>query len=188
MNKRRCLASFFVLLICLVSAAEAQTSQVAEADTRDAFFEAVARQCGASFEGTSSFPADPDDAFFGKPLVARVASCTSQEIRIPFAVGNDHSRTWILTRGARGLRLQHDHRHADGTPDEVTMYGGWAGDQGTELSQSFAADQHTRDLIPAAATNVWTLSFDAEGGLTYYLERHQKPRFKATLTRVDDGS
>jgi hypothetical protein len=23
-----------------------------------------------------------------------------------------------------GLQLKHDHRHEDGTPDEVTMYGG----------------------------------------------------------------
>ncbi len=160
------------------------STQLPVDDPRITFFERMSGLCDAVFEGTSSFPADPNDAFFGKRLVAKVAACTDQEVRVTFAVGEDQSRTWVLTRGDRGLRLQHDHRHADGTPDEITMYGGWATEKGSGRSQSFAADQHTRQLIPAAATNVWTLSFDPEGRLTYYLERNDKPRFKATLTRT----
>ena len=141
--------------------------------------------CGAGFEGYSSFPTDPDDSFAGKKLVAEFSSCSKNEIRIPFAVGEDHSRTWILTKLPEGLQLKHDHRHANGEPHEITMYGGMAVDGGSEYAQSFAADQHTIDLIPAAATNVWTLSFDAENNkLTYYLERHAKPRFKAVLERI----
>jgi hypothetical protein len=40
-------------------------------------------------------------------------------------------------------------------------------------------------MLPEAASNEWHLTID-EGAqhLTYYLERHGKPRFKATLTRV----
>lgn len=153
-------------------------------DPRDAFFEAVAALCGATFEGYSSFPAEPDDPFAGKLLVATVADCAGDEIRVPFAVGDDRSRTWILTRTSQGLRLQHDHRHDDGTPDDLTMYGGWATGDGSALSQSFAADDYTIELIPEAATNVWTLTLAADGDeLTYYLERHAAPRFRATLAR-----
>lgn len=152
-------------------------------DARDEFFENIANLCGSSFEGYSSFPPDPDHAFAGQLLVATVASCSASEIRVPFVVGENRSRTWILTRSDRGLSLKHDHRHEDGTPDEITMYGGWAGEEGSAWSQSFAADEHTRELIPAAATNVWTLSLAPDGsGLTYALERHSKPRFEATLT------
>ena len=38
------------------------------------------------------------------------------------------------------------------------MYGGWATEDGTERSQSFAADEHTAHLIPEAATNVWRIT------------------------------
>ena len=61
------------------------------------------------------------------------------------------------------------------------MYGGWATADGGARSQSFAADEHTRGLIPEAATNVWQLRLSVDGDLTYYLERHSEPRFEATL-------
>jgi hypothetical protein len=72
--------------------------------------------------------------------------------------------------------LVHDHRHADGTPDEITMYGGWAAPEGTAQRQRFPADSDTRKLIPEAATNVWMVEIDKEKQqLVYYLERHNEP-------------
>jgi len=44
--------------------------------------------------------------------------CSDKEIRIPFRVGEDKSRTWILSLDDRGLLFRHDHRHADGTPEK----------------------------------------------------------------------
>ncbi len=149
-----------------------------------AFFDNIASLCGAVFEGYSSFPSDPEHSFAGKLLVATVASCTDDEIRIPFWVGENRSRTWILTRTSNGLLLKHDHRHEDGTPDEITMYGGWATTEGSPTSQSFPADVHTQELIPEASTNVWTLLLSADGtALTYDLQRNSEPRFRATLSR-----
>ena len=151
---------------------------------QQAFFDKVKSMCGARFEGESVFPEDPGDSFSGKLLVAAIETCGDDEIRIPFMVGADTSRTWVLTRTVKGLQLKHDHRHADGTPDEVTLYGGVAVDAGSALSQSFPADSYTADLIPEASTNEWFLSFSADGQeLTYYLERHGKPRFKAVLNK-----
>lgn len=158
-------------------------------DTRTQFFARLRSLCGTRFEGASTFPTDTTDSFAGKKLVAEVASCTEGEVRVPFAVGEDRSRTWLFTRVGSGLQLKHDHRHADGTPDAVTMYGGMAGLAGSALSQSFAADAHTAQLIPAAATNVWTVSLSADGRrLTYHLERNGRPRFTAVLTRVPGRS
>jgi hypothetical protein len=169
-----------VPLLLLIAA----SAPLAAEDARELFFERIAGLCGSVYEGFSSFPTDPGDAFAGKLLVATVSSCTEEEIRIPFAVGEDRSRTWILTRSGEGLLLQHDHRLDDGSPDEVTMYGGWAVDGGSATSQSFAADDHTKALIPEAATNVWTLALSEDGEqLTYSLERHAQPRFRATLAR-----
>ena len=151
---------------------------------QQAFFDKVKSMCGARFEGESVFPDDPGDAFRGQLLVVVIESCGVDEIRIPFMVGPDSSRTWVLKRTAKGLQLKHDHRHADGTPDEVTLYGGVAVDAGSALSQSFPADSYTANLIPEASTNEWFLSFSADGQeLTYYLERHGKARFKAVLNK-----
>lgn len=154
-------------------------------DARDQFFTTLKGLCGARFEGAMTFPTEGQDDFAGKLLVAHITSCGDDEIRVPFLVGEDRSRTWIFSRMEGGLQLKHDHRHADGTPDAVTMYGGMASATGTSLMQSFAADAHTAKLIPAAVTNVWTVSLNADGTrLTYHLERDAKPRFTAVLERV----
>ena len=154
-------------------------------DARDQFMATLAGMCGQRFEGAMTYPADPKHDFAGKRLVAHIATCNTEGIRVPFIVGEDKSRTWIFTRSPLGLQLKHDHRHADGTPDAVTMYGGMASVGGTALMQSFAADDYTGKLIAGAATNVWTLTLSADGKtLTYHLERDAKPRFTAVLKRV----
>jgi hypothetical protein len=154
-------------------------------DAAGAFFATLSGLCGARFEGAKTFPDDTTDAFHGQLLVAEVARCTDLEVRVPFIVGADRSRTWILTRGAGTLQLQHDHRLKDGSPDPVNLYGGMARAGGTARSQSFPADAHTARLIPAAVTNVWTLTLSEDGErLTYHLERDGRPRFTAELRRV----
>ena len=157
-------------------------------ENQEVFFDRLTSLCGARFEGESVFPDDPGDAFRDQLLVAVIDSCSADEIRIPFLVGEDHSRTWVLKKTAKGLQLKHDHRHDDGTPDEVTLYGGTAINPGTTGSQSFPADIYTANLIPEAASNEWSLSL-SEGAdeITYYLERHNKARFKAILKRVPDS-
>ncbi len=171
----------YVLLLCstaLAIAAEPHSS------SQHAFFNKLADMCGTSYQGYSSFPDDPEHDFHGKLLVAHIDSCSENEIRIPFSVAEDKSRTWVIRLDATGLSLKHDHRHADGSPDDVTNYGGTAA-SGSAFSQSFPADGFTAELIPAASTNVWTISLDIDAGsLTYYLERNKNPRFKATLLQL----
>ena len=165
----------------LVSSAEAQ-------DARGTFFSTLRGLCGARFEGAKTFPADTTDAFHGQLLVADVASCSDSVMRVPFSVGEDRSRTWIFRRSGSTLQLQHDHRLKDGSPDPVNLYGGMATATGSARSQSFQADAHTAHLIPAAVTNVCTVSLSADGQrLTYHLERDGRPRFTAELRRVPGG-
>ncbi|MEE4175761.1 MAG: hypothetical protein V2I57_16070 [Xanthomonadales bacterium] len=170
--------AWFVLSMAAVVAFAAQTAE------QDAFFDRLVALCGATFTGSTVFPAEPGEDWKGRVLVAHVATCETNQVSIPFTVGEDRSRTWVLQRVDGGLELKHDHRHADGTPDEITDYGGTTRGPGTALAQSFPADEYTAELIPEAATNEWFLSFSEDGNeLTYYLERHGKPRFKAVLTR-----
>ena len=151
-----------------------------QAEMQRAFFENLKRLCGQQFEGETAFPLDKEHPLAGKRLVMSVGTCREKEIRIPFHVGEDKSRTWVLTLTDAGLLFKHDHRHADGTPDKITMYGGLAAPSGTQYTQSFPADVETAKLIPEAATNVWTLQINPEKQqFMYYLERHKEPRYKA---------
>ena len=154
------------------------------ADTRDQFMATLQSMCGARFEGALAYAIDPKNDYVGKKMSTEII-CTGADVRLPVLVGEDRSRTWIFTRTRTGLDLRHEHRHPDGTPDAVTMYGGLANDAGSALSQSFLADTITFGLFPGSETNVWTTSFSADGSvLTYHLDRHAKPRIEFVLNRV----
>jgi hypothetical protein len=142
--------------------------------------------CGQAFEGSVQEAQPPDTTFTGRALVMHVRECTENEIRIPFHVGDDRSRTWVVTRTVTGLRLKHDHRHPDGSEDEVTQYGGDTAESGTATRQSFPADQETAALIPAAATNVWTLELDRGVRFVYALRREGSDRrFRAVFALTE---
>lgn len=134
------------------------------------------RLCGQAFEGHVVEGTEPSDAAMrSQRLVMHVQSCSDSEVRVPFHVGDNRSRTWVITRTSTGLRLKHDHRHEDGTPDATTEYGGDSrGRDGAAVE--FPADAFTAKLLPAAATNVWTLSVDPARTLTYSLRRENSPR------------
>ena len=168
-----------VVIILAVSLMACQNKRMSAQQT---FFSNMSGLCGQTFSGYSTFPDDPEHDFAGKLLVADFNDCRPNVIRIQFDVGENQSRTWVLTQSEQGLLLKHDHRHQDGTPDEITNYGGWANDQGTSWRQHFPADDETAALIPAASTNVWMLRYEPQSQiLTYDLKRHNKPRYQAQL-------
>lgn len=141
----------------------------------DQLWNAIAPLCGQAFEGRMVEGTEPSDAAFGaQRMVMHVRSCTDGEIRIPFHVGENRSRTWVLTRTATGVRLKHDHRHADGTPDAVTQYGG-----DTRIADGrrldFHADPETAAMLPAAGTNIWTIAIEKDS-FTYGLRRDAQNR------------
>jgi hypothetical protein len=141
----------------------------------DAFMSSLARLCGQAFAGriTVNEPRTGSDPFEGKALVMHVRECRQDEIRVPFHVGEDRSRTWVVTRTESGLRLKHDHRHEDGTPDGLTMYGGDTRDAGTATRQEFPADAESKALferegLTASIGNVWAV--EIEPGVRYVYE------------------
>jgi hypothetical protein len=144
---------------------------------QDQFFEHLLALCGQRLEGRIVSPPVAADAdFAGKQLVAHVRDCSPTEMRIPFHVGDDRSRTWIVTRTGTGLRLKHDHRHEDGTEDKISQYGGDTVTAGTPRRQEFPADAFTRELLVregnvAGASNVWAMEADRPAFLAYELRR-----------------
>jgi hypothetical protein len=148
-----------------------------ETSAHGEFFSRFENLCGKAFEGRIASPPVPADASFaGKKLVMHVRDCSVTEIRVPFHVGEDRSRTWVLTRQAGGLRLKHDHRHRDGSEDRLTQYGGDAIAAGSSDRQEFPADAQSRALfmresLSASVPNVWAVEIKPGRVFAYELRR-----------------
>lgn len=160
---------------------EAAEAVVDPHEDQIAFLNTLRSLCGAEYTGEVAFTNDPESEFIGKELKMIIDTCDTNEVRIPFHVGQDMSRTWVLTFTEEdGLLLKHDHRHPDGTPEEPTMYGGYATNDGSPYRQHFPADDETAAMLPEASTNVWTMEIDREEMLFIYnLTRNDAPRFRA---------
>ncbi|MCU7995295.1 hypothetical protein L5L55_10445 [Shewanella glacialipiscicola] len=132
-------------------------------ETQNTFFAQIAGHCGQAFAGKVVSGNAVDSDFSGKSLIMHVRECSDTELKIPFHVGDDHSRTWVLTKTQQGLKLKHDHRHQDGSEDAVTMYGGDTINDGTVQKQSFPIDKDSIDNfvkngLTQSITNVWHIA------------------------------
>ena len=165
------LAMFLLVLIGLAPGLSAQPAGPAALAPVDAFWASLQALCGQAFAGQLIESVPPDASFEGKALVMHVRECSDTTIRIPFHLGENRSRTWVLTRTPGGLRLKHDHRHEDGSEDRVTQYGGDSLPPGTAARQEFPADAYTGQLLPVSASNVWTIEIVPGERYTYALRR-----------------
>ena len=154
----------------------------ASGSAQDAFFDTLSARCGKAYAGKLASDQDADAEMRGKAMVMHIRHCTNDRIEIPFHIdglgpngGWDRSRTWIVTRTGAGLRLKHDHRHADGTPDAVTLYGGDTADAGTATRQTFPVDAESIAMFErtgrgVSTTNIWSIEA-TDAGFTYGLDR-----------------
>lgn len=173
----------FAVLALATSPASGEASQAE-------FLAHLRALCGSAYAGrlVTQDPADAD--FAGRPLRVEVR-CTEGEVRMPLSVGEDRSRTWVVTRTATGLRLKHDHRHEDGAPDVLTNYGGDTAEAGTAERQAFPADAESIALFrtrgnPASVQNVWALEVRPGRTLAYELRRPNRHfRVEFDLTRPE---
>lgn len=129
--------------------------------SQDAYFKNLSALCGKAFAGKISVDTPASEGFNG-PLIMHVRKCTDNQLQIPFHVGDDHSRTWIITKTGSGLSLKHDHRQKNGDYDKSTMYGGHTVDGGWANVQSFPADQYSKELFarlgnPQSNSNIWQM-------------------------------
>ena len=168
------------MIISTVLAAAAALSTPGATPTQDAFFQNLTALCGKRFAGKLVSSDAADAAMASQPMTMHVRDCSATEIRIPFQVGSDKSRTWVITKTDAGLRLKHDHRHEDGTEDVLSQYGGDTVEAGTAERQSFPADAFSKALFtskgnPASVTNVWAV--EVHPGRTFAYELRRPGRF-----------
>lgn len=166
--------SVFLLFLALffINSAYAQEAEA----PHDVFWNQLTTLCGKAYSA-EVIAAPENDSFRGQELIMHVRSCNSETIRIPFFVGEDRSRTWVFSKSGDQISLKHDHRHEDGSEDEVTQYGGVSPNMGLNDVQFFPADKHTAELIPAAATNVWWIELKENEYFTYNLRRLGTDRY-----------
>lgn len=157
------LVSTAVALTCTAPAMAniVQDAPLVSIASQDAYFNNLRAHCGKAFEGKVVVDNPKSPGFEGR-LVMHVRKCSDRQLQIPFHVGDDHSRTWLITKTGSGLSLKHDHRNKDGSHDASTMYGGHTIDAGWPSVQSFPADQYSKELfvslgIPASNGNIWQM-------------------------------
>ncbi|NNC73072.1 MAG: hypothetical protein HKN78_09385 [Sphingomonadaceae bacterium] len=166
-------------LAACAPAAESEPQAAAQPTPQQDFMARIADHCGRAYEGelVSSDEADADIA--RERLIMHVAECGEGEIRIPFHVGDDRSRTWVLTIDGEGdgqaITLKHDHRHEDGSEDAVTQYGGTTADEGAATRQAFPADDFSKALferegLNVSVANTWAMEID-DNVFAYELRR-----------------
>lgn len=176
---------FGISALCLLAVSVAvggvprAAAQVADdADPRRVFFERMRALCGQTFGGRTILSPATDRTFEPVRLFFTVESCGEDKLRIPFIVGDDDSRTWVLRMDEEGLTFFHEHLRSDGTPHEVSGFGGHATREGSEIFQSFPdfwADEET----PPAEHRIWRLAFEPEHDLfVYYLDRGGEPAYR----------
>jgi hypothetical protein len=160
------------------SAQSSAAGSVPAQASADAFFARLGELCGKSFGGKLVVFNESDLESFAGPAVMQVRDCSANEIRIPFHVGENRSRTWIVTRTPEGLRLKHDHRHEDGSSDKLTMYGGdsLGAAAGSAGRQEFPADAESKAMFIAggmnvSVDNVWAIEVEPGQQFVYELRR-----------------
>ncbi|MBA6391674.1 hypothetical protein H4J38_12935 [Colwellia sp. BRX10-3] len=162
-------------LFYFANSAMASEAPLVSIETHDSFFNSIKVHCGKAYQGQVTIDNAIGDSFANKDLIMHIRACSDEKLEIPFHVGDDASRTWIITKTGSGLSLKHDHRHRDGSHDESTMYGGHTNDAGWAEMQSFPADQYSKQLfvdtgIPQSAGNTWQMYIYPEK-FTYRLIR-----------------
>lgn len=170
-------ASLLALLLSGCAAAQGDqpiAASAAQPTAQDQFFANLASRCGQAFSGQLISDAAADADMADKPMVMHIRRCTPDRIEIPFHIGGDvgadgwdRSRTWIISRTDAGLRLKHDHRRADGSPDAVTLYGGDSDSAGTAAHQLFPVDAESIAMfkangLDASISNIWMITISDE--------------------------
>jgi hypothetical protein len=170
-RNRRVIATWYALVAGAGIAAAAAGARAGDAGA-EAWWQRLQSLCGQAYAGRLVRAPDDDDTFRDRQVVMHVRECSATQVRVPLAIDDDRSRTWVLTRRADGIELRHDHRHRDGTPDAVTQYGGGTSNGGSADTQMFPADDITRAVIPGSGLrSVWLVEIHPGERFTYAANR-----------------
>ena len=163
--------SITTLLTALLILAGCQS----QTQTTNNLWSQLLARCGYQYTGQMVSDDAVDADFASATMVARFSSCSADETRVPFWVGDDQSRTWVFTRQGEQIEFRHVHRHSDGSLDDVTGYGGFSRLTDNPFVVEFPADEQTREVFIATGLtvslpNVWTVEAD-DAVFVYQLTR-----------------
>ena len=152
------------------------------------FVKNLSTLCDQSYFGkvVSNDPIDAD--WRAAEIEVGPVACGIADIRMPLRVGDNTSRTWIITPNKDRMTLKHDHRHDDGSPDAVTLYGGTTSAVGTAHRQEFPVDEYSIELfkregLAPSVTNTWAMEIMPGETLAYELSR---PRTEQQIKAGDE--
>ncbi|TVQ12274.1 MAG: hypothetical protein EA361_11380 [Bacteroidetes bacterium] len=186
--KRKILWILPVIAILLASCGgapretEERTSadEVTISETEQAFLNNLASLCGQSFLGREVYMQEGRESWADKVMVMHVTVCEDTHVHIPFHMDEDTSRTWMFLAEDGRLRFRHDHRYPDGTPEEQTLYGGYADGTGTAFKQHFPADDYTIELLVDTLNRQWNVVLSEDmTNFSYQLQYHGEIVFRA---------
>lgn len=126
--------------------------------SQDIFFERFKTLEGQRFLGKEVYIQEGRESWAHLEMEMYVREWKEDVVYIPFRLADNSSRTWTIYRqDDNRLWLRHDHRHEDGTPEDINMYGGFSSDKSDAQQQFFPADDYTCKLISYACENEWIL-------------------------------
>ncbi len=165
---------FFISVIFLFAACGQATrttddEKLALSENEQAFLDNLASLCGQSFPGEETYMAEGRESWAEHAFVMHVTVCEDDKVYIPFHVGENQSRTWMFLNEDGRLRFRHDHRYPDGTPEDQTLYGGYADGKGTAYEQYFPKDEYSRELLEGHFGREWHVVMDEE--MTFFSYR-----------------
>lgn len=152
--------------VCIMAAFATVCAATATA-SENSVWDVLSANCGKAFVGKIIKDTDPSDTWTNARIVMHVRDCSENQIKVPLHVDDNRSRIWIVTKlGAGKMRLKHDHRHADGSSDAVTMYGGTSvggANVNRPARVTFPVDTESiasfkKNGLDASVTNSWHLS------------------------------
>jgi hypothetical protein len=151
-----------------------------EVNPQQVWWDRMQELCGQAFAGEMvSYDEEMDTGWLDVDVIMHVRECSETEIRIPLHVGENRSRTWVLTRTVDGIQLKHDHRYPDGSEETMSQYGGTTVDSGTESRQEFPAGDFSKALFeaenhPDGLDNTWAMEIHAGERFSYQLFRFNR--------------
>jgi len=180
---RSLLPMFFVVLVSCGNLtqdkAKEENASYFDSETHQEFIENLRSLCGKSYVGEQVYRSHHGESWAKKKMIIHVTVCEDDKVYIPFHVDDDYSRTWMFVAEEGKLRFKHQHLHEDGTPEDGSMYGGYADDEGTAFIQYFPADEFTGQVIDGGAGNVWTVALAEDlSRFSYRLDRDGEQRFE----------
>ncbi|HEX5715916.1 MAG TPA: hypothetical protein VF179_07140 [Thermoanaerobaculia bacterium] len=189
-SHRITLAAILPLILMGCTSGGPATGVKGLASAQGTWWENLRGLCGKAYAGALASNDPADVSFAGQSMAMHVRKCEDARIEIPFHVGEDRSRTWVLSRTGTGIELKHDHRHEDGSEDEITLYGGHTESPGTAIAQLFPVDEDSKKLFvehdrSPSTTNVWSMEIVPGERFSYILRRpgrHFQVDFDLTRT------